>query len=70
MLAGYFWDSDGTAQGFVFERDGNVFTAFTHPGAASDGKGTYIFGINDSGRIAGWYHDGEKAQGFSQGFSQ
>jgi len=34
-----------------------------HPSAARNSAGTYIYGIHDSGRIPGWYDDGEKSRG-------
>ena len=52
--------------GFVTDRnrrfveDGMV----EHPDAAAAGEGTYVYGINNSGRMAGWFDDGEKAHGF------
>jgi len=66
QVAGYFWDNDGYAVGFV--KDGSRFIEIAHPEAATDGEGTYIFGINNSGRIVGWFDDGEKAQGFVKDF--
>ena len=62
VVVGYFWSSDSRDHGFV--KNGTVFTVIDHPSAAASGEGTHIYGINDSGRMAGWYDDGTKATGF------
>ena len=62
QVVGYFWGSDSRDHGFV--KDSAGFKAIDHPNAAANGEGTHILGINDAGRMAGWYDDGEKAQGF------
>ena len=67
---GYFWGSGENAHGFAFAKAGNRFEPFDHPGAAVEGKGTYFTGINDSGRITGWYDDGDKTRGFTSDFSE
>jgi len=66
LAAGYFYDSAGYARGFV--RDEGRFIVIEHPVAKANADisaGTYIYGINDGNRIAGWFDDGEKSQGFS-----
>jgi len=62
---GYFWkaaESGNPGHGFVY--DGS-YEIFDHPGAAAGGEGTYILGINNTGRFVGWFDDGEKAVGFT-----
>jgi hypothetical protein len=53
VVAGYFWDSNSTAHGFVRTPDGRI-TTFDDP-AAGNGvyQGTYPYSINDFGVIVG-----------------
>jgi hypothetical protein len=53
--ASYF----GGLHGFVLDTDGS-FTAIDVPGAS----GTFAYGINDSGQIVGYFHDGVRDVGF------
>jgi hypothetical protein len=66
QIAGHFWEeppdeySVAFARGFV--KDGVRFIEIAHPDAV--GYGTFVTGINNSGRIAGWFDAGRKNQGF------
>jgi hypothetical protein len=64
-VVGYYIDQRYVAHGFVRHNDGTIET-FDAPGACSDGfnlncqgKGTEPTGIDDSGRITGYYVDGK-----------
>ena len=51
-IAGDYTDAAGAFHGFTFEVNGGVFKSFDVPNAA----GTAIWGINDSNRIVGRFH--------------
>jgi hypothetical protein len=64
-VTGYFIDQQEVAHGFVRHSDGSIET-FEAPNACSNGfnqachgKGTEATGIDDSGRITGFYVDGK-----------
>ena len=64
LSAGYFWGSDGYSTGFTALSDGGDFTPIEHPGTAGNGGGAHVLGVNNSGRIVGWFDAGGKARGF------
>ena len=51
-IAGYFWDENGLAHGFIRATDGTV-TVFDPAGSTS----TYVYGINAAGTAVGRYTD-------------
>ena len=60
-LVGYFTDSAGYVRGFIKDKDSAAFIPIDHPSANNAGCaigfqcGTYLTGINDSGKISGYY---------------
>ena len=58
-IAGYYYDENYVAHGFVRRLDG-AFNTFDAPGAgtvANNGNGTFPTGINDSGVVSGYSND-------------
>ena len=58
LIVGYFTDTAGKMSGFLYDesKSGNEFAAISHPAATETGwVGTIVWGINDSGMMAGYY---------------
>jgi hypothetical protein len=67
LIAGFFFDVNGVAHGFVRSPNGK-FTTLDAPGAgstANSGQGTQAFGITDAGTVVGFYSD---TNGVAHGF--
>ena len=60
-IAGYYADAGNVHHGFFLSALGGTFTSFDAPGAGTVGpfqfRGTFAFGINPQGAIAGYYGD-------------
>lgn len=60
-IVGWYWNSTGGTNGFIYEPSTKMFTDIIYPGATY----TYAYTINDDGDIAGAYVD---ANGSGWGF--
>lgn len=58
QVVGFYFGGDKRAHGFFYD-DGRLLT-IDYPGAA----GTFLTGINDDGRMTGWYREGGSSHGF------
>ena len=67
LIAGFFFDVNGVAHGFV-RSPGGQFTTLDAPGAGTvpdSGEGTFAYGITDAGTVVGFYTD---TNGVAHGF--
>jgi len=59
LIVGFFADAAGKFSGFLYDagNSGSEFTVISHPDGIDSGwvNGTTVYGINDSGMMAGYY---------------
>ena len=60
QIVGFFADTDGTNNGFIFDPTTGAYTTLSYPGAID----TMVQGINNSGQVVGYYDTNQGTTGF------